>query len=580
MTHRSDTDRPGAGAAASTAAARIRFTSAAAVVAVAIALWRASRAAWLCDDAFISFRYARNLVEGLGLVFNEGERVEGYTNLLWTLWTALGLAAGVSAEMWSQVWGVVFYAGAILLLAWLPCRLAGQIGGERFVLPVAALGAALHGDWAIYATGGLETSLYTFLLTAGYVAVVLAGRRKTHLLAAGVIFGLAILTRPDGVLPASVVGLFVIWQGRPRLQSAMLYAGGVAALAVPLVIWRAFYYGDVFPNSYYAKSAHLAWYSQGWHYVSLYFCKYWILLAALPLAALAVVRSRTADEHGPATESPRPAPAAVLAAALSLTYTWYVLRVGGDFMFARLLIPTTPFFLVLLQFGVAVLPGRPRLCRTGLSLALLAALVWTPEPLSGSQQRYGVANEPAVYTPELTRQLDERADILGKFFDGLPVRMAFYGTQARLVYRSNVAYAVESETGLTSRALARQPIGQRGRVGHEKPAPVPFLVDECRVHFMFHALQLDEWLPPIGIRLGSVHGRIVHWDPVILTELKRRGAAFVDYPTAVLDQTIAELDTLAEEAVRGEYLRAKRFYFDHVDDPAREAAFLKILESP
>src|SRR5262245_10458405 len=50
---------------------------------------------WVCDDAFISFRYADNLVHGLGLVFNAGERVEGFTNFLWTLWIALGMRLGV-----------------------------------------------------------------------------------------------------------------------------------------------------------------------------------------------------------------------------------------------------------------------------------------------------------------------------------------------------------------------------------------------------------------------------------------------------------------------------------------------------
>ena len=35
------------------------------------------------DDAYISFRYARNLAEGLGFVYNAGERIEGYTNFLW-----------------------------------------------------------------------------------------------------------------------------------------------------------------------------------------------------------------------------------------------------------------------------------------------------------------------------------------------------------------------------------------------------------------------------------------------------------------------------------------------------------------
>src|SRR5574341_680160 len=36
------------------------------------------------DDAYISFRYAQNAIRGYGLVFNPGERVEGFTNFLWT----------------------------------------------------------------------------------------------------------------------------------------------------------------------------------------------------------------------------------------------------------------------------------------------------------------------------------------------------------------------------------------------------------------------------------------------------------------------------------------------------------------
>ena len=47
------------------------------------------------DDAYISFRYARNLVEGLGLVYNPGERIEGYTNFLWTLMAAAGMSVGL-----------------------------------------------------------------------------------------------------------------------------------------------------------------------------------------------------------------------------------------------------------------------------------------------------------------------------------------------------------------------------------------------------------------------------------------------------------------------------------------------------
>ena len=68
----------------------------------------------LFDDAMISMRYARNLAEGHGLVWNPGERVEGYSNPLWTLWMALIHATGVSDERASLL---VMVSGAGLLLA-------------------------------------------------------------------------------------------------------------------------------------------------------------------------------------------------------------------------------------------------------------------------------------------------------------------------------------------------------------------------------------------------------------------------------------------------------------------------------
>ena len=59
------------------------------IAAVAVfALLRAVRLAWLCDDSFISIRYAQNFADGLGLVYNAGEYVEGYTNFLWTVMLA------------------------------------------------------------------------------------------------------------------------------------------------------------------------------------------------------------------------------------------------------------------------------------------------------------------------------------------------------------------------------------------------------------------------------------------------------------------------------------------------------------
>jgi len=52
---------------------------------------------FVVDDAFISFRYAQNLLDGHGLVFNPGEQVEGYSNLLWILLTSFGMKLGLPA---------------------------------------------------------------------------------------------------------------------------------------------------------------------------------------------------------------------------------------------------------------------------------------------------------------------------------------------------------------------------------------------------------------------------------------------------------------------------------------------------
>ena len=87
----------------------------------AAVLWGVSdacRDAWTCDDAYIVFRYARNLVNGLGLVFNAGERVEGFTDLLWVLWTTPAFVLGVDPETWTSAWGVACFGAMLALLAW------------------------------------------------------------------------------------------------------------------------------------------------------------------------------------------------------------------------------------------------------------------------------------------------------------------------------------------------------------------------------------------------------------------------------------------------------------------------------
>ncbi|HEX7078838.1 MAG TPA: hypothetical protein VF363_10470 [Candidatus Eisenbacteria bacterium] len=537
----------------------------------------------MSDDAFISFRYADNLVRGLGLVFNPGERVEGYSNFLWTLWAALGLRLGADVERWTMATGGACYAAALGLLIWNSWVARGAASGPARWIPIAALLGALHPDWSIFATGGLETSLFTFEVTLLYVVLAggVAGARRAT--AAGLIVALASMTRPDGLIFAGVAVAYLLWSAWRRPRAILAFSAAFLLVWGPYTAWRVSYFGDFFPNTYYAKSAAIAWYSQGAVYVALYFARYWQLL--LGPALVLIAWPRTARDQGPEGEAflGRWRRSALLAAMLAAVYIGFVLRVGGDFMFARFLIPVTPLLLALFELGTTRLAAR----RAGASWALAglaaAGIVATPYPLPsdpfGSVR--GIVFEPNYYAPGETRRVRDTGLALRPFFDGLPVRVAFFGGEARLVYYARPRIAIECVTGLTDRRIARQPLARRTRIGHEKLASVDYVLGERRAHFAFFrnaakALRLDREIPEVEVEMAGVRGRVLTWDPALMDSLRHRGAQVPDFP-AELDSLLwapgigyGPLAWMARDKLR-------RFYFDQTPDPRREALWTQRL---
>jgi hypothetical protein len=570
--------RAAAAPAAGAVAQRQRSSRAVAPVvgllAIAWGVYAAMHKAWLCDDAFISFRYADHLAHGLGLVYNAGERVEGYSNLLWTLLTAFGMRLGIPPEGGSIAWGIGFYAAT---LAWLLADglgAGGAPGGARprVLVPVACVLAAVHPDLQRYATGGLETSMFTFLVTAGVLLAVRRSWGARGLAASGLAFALAALTRPDGLLLAPLVAGWVLVTRRPRAASLAAFLGVFLAVWAPVTIAKAAYYGDLLPNTWYAKSAGIAWVSQGWVYVSLYFRRYWALALALPVGALAWSAGRGADREA--------ADDLALALLLACAYTAFVLRVGGDFMYARLLVPATPLLTLALARSLDVLASRRALVHTAVALLAAAAVALAPNPLAVGEMSHGIVDEAAVYTPERMQATRSEGLALRRYFAGLPVTVAIVGSQAALAYYADPAVVIEAGAGLTDRWIARQPLHGRGRIGHEKHATVEYLlqrnVDLTLHHVASATLDLNARLPMSVIALGKTPARIVHWNPALLAELRRRGARFEDIHDS-LASLAAGLDRLNDDDVREAWVRLKAFYFDFVPDPAIERAFRERL---
>lgn len=548
---------------------------AAAVAAIAVgtvfAIWRY----WICDDAYITYRYAENLANGHGLVFNHQDRVEGFTNLAWTLYTALGIWLGCTPEAWTAVSGIACFALTLALLAWHGWRTGADL--VRQPLPIAALLGAAHTEWAVFATSGLETSAFTLLAFAGYLLVAPHDPRRAHpaspramlrdrplqrLALAGAVLALCSLTRPDGVLFAAGCGA---WLAASRdLRGTLAFGAGFVVLWAPVTLWRVAYYGDIFPNTYYAKSAALTWWSQGWFYAQIYFTRYWPLLAAIPLAVVV-----------------KPRRAAALPLVLAVVYALYVMRVGGDFMFGRLLVPVTPFALVLIEQGLRTMLAKHPVIRATAAAALLVAMYVMPaSAVKGGQRPRGIADERDAYTRVLAgwgERADKNGAVLARLFDGLPVSVAFFGAQARLVYRSKVATAIECETGLTDATIAHQALRERGRIGHEKHAHLQYLLDR-HVQFTLarewanEILKLDAEIPDVPVDFGALRARMITYDPDVVLALRARGARIPDVP-AQLDAYIAGMSQLPLDLVRRDYERYRRLYFDHVTDPAREAPF-------
>jgi len=219
----------------------------------------------LIDDAMISMRYAWNFSHGLGLVWNAGERIQGYTNLLMTLLMSLAtlLFDKSSAVLVIQVLGALF----MLAIAFLSRQIAGYfVEGEAYqrqaVIKILTFFCALaYYPLAYWSLMGMETGLLTVcLLGAVLAALAFTHSRKSFLLLVmSVTLGLAYLTRNDSILFAILIWAYVIWDGfdaislRKSIWRILPFVGLYAVFVVGQTLFQYLYYGDFLPNTYTLK---------------------------------------------------------------------------------------------------------------------------------------------------------------------------------------------------------------------------------------------------------------------------------------------------------------------------------------
>ena len=266
------------------------------------------------EDAGITFAYARNFVQGDGFsTWPGGERVEGYSNALWTFlvagFYALGVSGWVSSKLMGAVFGVLtlplaydLTRRALAPLAWRPQDGPTARPTDALALLAPAL-LALSPQIVIWNASGLENSLFgLLLLAAGWRLCVEHDQEAAGATPrpwSALLLFLLTMTRPDGLMYAAI-GLFARVLSAAAHRRLRALALAALAFALPFLAynaWRYWYFAWPFPNTYYAKLGTgttfqpFNWEGPGWKQVRGYFFTHKVMYA-LPLLPLAMTGLR------------------------------------------------------------------------------------------------------------------------------------------------------------------------------------------------------------------------------------------------------------------------------------------------
>lgn len=438
---------------------------------------------FLSDDGYISFRYARNLVDGLGLVWNAGEPVEGYTNFLWVILIALGMMLGVEPEWLTPLLGVAAGLAVLGTITALEARVRGW-SDPRILLTPAVL--AVHKSFCGWSTSGLETMLFAALVLAAAVALTREHDHPTEApYRSSLLFALATLTRPDGGLFMIVAGFFVLWDvlcRRRTLRSAVLWGLPYLAIVGAHMLWRHGYYGAWLPNTFYAKVTVFSW-PVSRAYFERFLTDYqlhWFV----PFWALGWFARR---DH-----------LSAVLGVMTLVCLAYITYVRGDFLEYRFMVVLFAPVIWFICRGLALLlslrVGSPVLRWLGIACGACgyAALVYTTYRVMGDKaaSKTRAGSESIEATRSYGQLRAEQGKALRHAIDRgqLPASLRIAtGAAGALPYYSEVW--VLDFRGLNDTAIARQPVRRATRVGHDRQATLKYIQSrDAVVHLLDHKI--------------------------------------------------------------------------------------------
>ena len=451
------------------------------LVILAIAAWQYR---WMSDDGFINLRVVRNIANGHGPVFNAGERVEASTSPLWVwmLWLA-DVVIPLRLEWIAVLTGITLTVGGVAAAGMGALRLHDRATSRDWWAPVGALVLVAIAPMWKFSSSGLENGL-TFAWIGGCLLALAIWARGDRSAAwwTAMLIGLGPLVRPElGLLSVALVVAVIVGETPRRWLRSIAFAAVAFALPVAYEIFRMGYYASVVPNSALAKEASRPYWSAGWAYLRETVNPYWLWVPLVVIAVGAYLPLLLRGSARPETRRTRLVLVTFL--LLGLVTALYLVRVGGDFMQARLLLPS----LFMICAPVAVIPIRRE---------TVCALVVVPWALIAMASLRSGADQPRAFGPDTLNAIT--VSDFG-FQAGSPARAWFDGRGVYFLehklpgtpsphdpvvanYGIGVeSYALGTETyvldllGLGDAFTSHLRLDRRGTVAHEKPLPFPWI---------------------------------------------------------------------------------------------------------
>jgi tetratricopeptide (TPR) repeat protein len=315
------------------------------------------------DDAFITFRYAKNFIGGHGLVFNHGEYVEGYTSILWTLLLSGFLLIGFNLETLSQALTIFFGLCSIWMTYFLTKNVLTTNSNFSEVNPqsqnyfyneilylLPSLMLTFTGAFQYWSISGMEVSLFVFTSLATINIFLRSFEKQKTYLVFGIIGTINGLIRPEGIILFLVISFTFIINSYKRepdpeiktfsktlLNTKYVYPFSFFVITNSILLaFRLIYYGYPLPNTFYAKTGlSLEYLSAGLEYF-FNFLKTYLMFGLLLLIPIAALRKKLLEGKF------------FLLLLIIGIFILYSIAIGGDVLpLFRFLLPVLPLIYIL-----------------------------------------------------------------------------------------------------------------------------------------------------------------------------------------------------------------------------------------